>query len=188
MEEINIRIAAIIRESGETKTEWAEKLKVTPQFISSLCNGKKSPSNRTIGDICRVSGVREDWLKCGKGEMYAKKKSEPLDDLLSGLLDGDNVTDEDRVLIKNFLELSDDSRRAVIDFVQKCAKELAAPMPPSAPDTDVAAKLAALERQNRELTAKQQELMEKLDAIEKEDTEREPAESASKTVFLSQFR
>ena len=58
------------------------------------------------------------------------------------------MTDEDRVLVKNFLELPDASRKAVIEFVQKCAGELSAPAaisktetttpaPPAGTDTPV---------------------------------------------------
>ena len=53
MDTINIRICYLIRDLGITKTAFAEKIHVTPQFVSSLCSGVKIPSDRTILDICR---------------------------------------------------------------------------------------------------------------------------------------
>ena len=182
METINMRIAALIRESGKTKTEWAGRLNVTPQFISSLCNGKKSPSDRTIGDICRVSGVREEWLRGGDGPMYPEKEPEPLDKLLKdrGILQGDIPSVKS--VVSAFLELEKPSRDAVIQFVQSCAEKLNAPAE-EAPgqDTDLAEKVAALEKQN-------QELMARLEAIEKEDAEKETAEAKTGAAYISRYR
>ena len=33
--------------------------------------------------ICKEFGIREEWLKYGKGEMYARKEPEPLEELLN---------------------------------------------------------------------------------------------------------
>ena len=181
METINNRIAALIRESGKTKTEWAGRLNVTPQFISSLCNGKKSPSDRTIGDICRVSGVREEWLRDGDGPMYPEKEPEPLDKLLQdrGILQGDLPSVKS--VVAAFLELEKPSRDAVIQFVQSCAEKLNAPAEAPDSDADLAEKVAALEKQNRELMAR-------LEAIEKEDAEKKPAEAETGAAYISRCR
>lgn len=182
METINSRIAALIHESGKTKTEWASRLNVTPQFVSSLCNGKKSPSDRTIGDICRVSGVREEWLRNGEGPVYPEKELEPLDRLLKdqGILQGDIPSMKS--VVSAFLELEKPSRDAVIQFVQSCAEKLNAPTD-DVPGTDaaLAEKVAALERQNRELMAR-------LEAIEKEDAEKETAGAETGAAYISRYR
>lgn len=34
-----------------------------------MCSGTKIPSDRTIADICREFGVREEWLRTGEGDM-----------------------------------------------------------------------------------------------------------------------
>lgn len=175
------RIRKLRKSQDLTQQEFADRIGVKRNTVATYEIGRSEPVDAVFSLICREFNVLEKWLRYGEGPMFKEPKSESLDDLLSGLLDGDNVTDEDRVLIKNFLELSDDSRKAVIDFVQKCAKELAAPMPPPAADTDIVAKLEALEQQNRELIAR-------LETLEKEDTEREVAEPVLKSVFLSQFR
>ena len=157
-------------------------MNVTPQFVSSLCNGKKSPSDRTIGDICRVSGVREEWLRNGEGPVYPEKELEPLDRLLKdrGLLQGDIPSVKS--VVSAFLELEKPSRDAVIQFVQSCAEKLNAPTD-DVPGTDaaLAEKVAALERQNRELLAR-------LEAIEKEDAEKETAGAETGAAYISRYR
>ena len=116
--------------------------------------------------ICREFNVSETWLRTGEGEMFVKKEPQPLDKLLFELLGGEAVTDEDRVLVKNFLELPDASRKAVIEFVQKCAGELSAPAaisktetttpaPPAGTDTPVPTDYETEARAEAEETYKQ---------------------------------
>ena len=102
---------------------------------------------------------------------------QPLDELLDELLDGKTVTDEDKILMKNFLELPDGSRKAVIEFVQTCSAELSAPVQPGTSEQkqaepDLAEKVAELERQNKELAAK-------IAAMEEEDARMEAAAELS---------
>ena len=73
MDTINIRICYLIRNLGITKTAFAEKIHVTPQFVSSLCSGVKIPSDRTIMDICREFNVSEVWLREGTGDMFVTR-------------------------------------------------------------------------------------------------------------------
>ena len=90
MDGINSRIAELIRSSGETKSDWARKLNVTPQFISSLCAGKKTPSDRTIKDICREFSVNEKWLRAGEGEMLIPTtRSQEIADFVGDILKGE---------------------------------------------------------------------------------------------------
>ena len=69
---MNERIKKILEELGLKKVEFAERLHISRPFASELCSGAKSPSDRTISDICREFGVDERWLRTGEGEMFAK--------------------------------------------------------------------------------------------------------------------
>lgn len=71
METINDRIAAVIELSGLTKTAFAEKINLSQSYISQICIGNKTPSDRTISDICREFGVNETWLRSGSGLKYS---------------------------------------------------------------------------------------------------------------------
>ena len=61
-----------VDKSGLTKTAFAERINVSQSFISNLCNGTKTPSDRTIADICREFNVSEHWLRTGDGPMYVE--------------------------------------------------------------------------------------------------------------------
>lgn len=71
MSTIHERINLCIKESGLTKTAFAEKLGVTQPFVSKLCSGISVPSDRTIRDICYKFSINETWLRTGEGEMTA---------------------------------------------------------------------------------------------------------------------
>lgn len=184
MDAINERIGRCIEALGIKKTHFANQLNVSQAFVSQLTKGTSSPSDRTIADICREFNVSETWLRTGDGEMFVQKKPQPLDELLAELLDRKTVTDADKVLMRNFLELPDASRQEVIAFVRHCAQELPAagediPVPATMDtggqeraQSDVAARVEELERQNKELAAK-------VAAMEEEDAKMEAAAELS---------
>ncbi len=182
------RVKCIRKALNLTLEKFGGKFGMSRSSISDIENGRRSLTSQTRLSICREFNVNENWLRTGEGEMFIQKGPEPLESLLTGLLGGEKVTAEDRILIKNFLELSDDSRKAVIEFVQKCAKELSSPPPAPAPDTDLAARLAELERQNKEIIAQNQALAAEIAAIREEDAAMELAESIPESVFPSRSR
>ena len=63
------RISLVIKDAEITKTEFAKRLNVSQAFVSQMCSGASSPSDRTISDICREFRIREEWLRTGDGEM-----------------------------------------------------------------------------------------------------------------------
>lgn len=69
MSTINERIELCLRQSGLTKTAFAEKINVSQQYVSKLVR-EGDPSDRTIRDIAREFKVNEIWLRTGDGEMF----------------------------------------------------------------------------------------------------------------------
>lgn len=67
------RIAFIIKKLDISKTKFAERLNVTPAFVSQICAGTREPSDRTIADICREFGCNEVWLRTGEGEPFQEE-------------------------------------------------------------------------------------------------------------------
>ena len=101
MNTINERISQVVKESGLTKTAFAERINVSPGMVSKLCSASAQPSDRTISDICREFGVNEDWLRSGIGDMR------------------EAVTPEEEVseLVARAVHGSSDFRRAVIRMI-----------------------------------------------------------------------
>lgn len=75
MDTINDRISAVIKATKLTKTAFAERINLSQSYVSSLCIGRKVPSDRTISDICKAFNVDEEWLRTGVGEMFVSIES-----------------------------------------------------------------------------------------------------------------
>ena len=100
METINKQIAALIHAKGMNKSQFAESINVSPQFISAVCAGTKQPSDRTIADICRVYNVNEDWIRDGTGEPFIQLSREETIAEYVGRINGGNITDIEDSIIK----------------------------------------------------------------------------------------
>lgn len=178
---MNERIQAIINAKGIKKTEFAQKLNVSQAYISQLCSGTKTPSDRTIADICREFNVSEAWLRTGEGEMFIPNPASELDALAVKYA----LSHDARILVEEFVNLKPEAQQIFVDFARKAAesfradqdtagagKELPAPPTLERAEPDLAAKVAELEHQNQELAAK-------VAAIEEEDARMEVAEELS---------
>lgn len=71
--EFKDRFLQVLENTGCSKSGAAVKLKVSPAYITQLCSGLRSPSDRTISDICRVFGCNEIWLRTGEGEPFQEE-------------------------------------------------------------------------------------------------------------------
>ena len=119
MDTINIRICDLIRDLGITKTAFAGKIHVTPQFVSSLCSGVKIPSDRTIMDICREFRCSEQWLRTGTGEMFPPlTRAQELADFAADLL-SDEPESTRSVVISYLMRWDADDWSAVTNILRK---------------------------------------------------------------------
>ena len=67
------RINEIVKISKLTKTDFAKRLGISQPYLSQICAGQKTPSDRTITDICREFGCDEVWLRTGEGEPFRQE-------------------------------------------------------------------------------------------------------------------
>ena len=87
---MNKRIDYLIKELGIKQIEFAKRINLSQPYVSALCSGSKTPSDRTILDICREFGVNEAWLRYGEGDMFrTQTKEEELFELF-GMMMGDS--------------------------------------------------------------------------------------------------
>ena len=70
--EMKDRISFIIEYFKITKTEFSKAIKVSQGFVSQICSGTSSPSDRTIELICQKYGVSEVWIRTGEGDPFPK--------------------------------------------------------------------------------------------------------------------
>lgn len=117
---MNERIKKILEELGLKKVEFAERLHISRPYASELCSGAKAPSDRTIGDICREFGVREEWLRTGEGEMFVQDtQSERVAAFLADLTKDDSDTFK-----KRFVEMLADLSSADWELLERMAEKL----------------------------------------------------------------
>lgn len=105
MVNISDRISQVVKESGLTKTAFAKRINISQPYLSQLCGGGYTPSDRTIADICREFHVRREWLETGEGTMRLPEPDEDLDYINRLLADDDAETVR---FIKNFLRAYND--------------------------------------------------------------------------------
>lgn len=118
MPTINDRIVELLDNLGLKKSQFAEKLSVSQPYVSQLCSGVRTPSDRTISDICREFNIRREWLETGEGPMKLPEADEDLDyinDLLAG--DSDEVVRFVRRFLRTYCELTPDRQKVMQDFL-----------------------------------------------------------------------
>lgn len=113
MQNINDRIAIILKESGKTKTAFAKSLKVSQQYISKLTK-TGNPSDILIEDICQKYGYNEEWVRNGT---QPKKIFDKVTAYLGQIDKGNDEFIKD--LIVAYMELDDDSKKALQILTEK---------------------------------------------------------------------
>ena len=122
MKPINERIEFLIKKLGLKKVQFAETLNITPSYVTRLIAGKGQPSPRLIEDMARKFHVREEWLREGKGEMFA-----PQDE--TTLLDDDTLDDMDKAILKAYIAAPKELRAYLKEKIMELAKVAAAQSP-----------------------------------------------------------
>ena len=116
---MHTRISKVVEQSKLTKTAFANKLGISQPYLSQLCSGQKSPSDRTISDICREFGVDRVWLETGVGEPFRPvDRDEQIAAILTKAITG-NESARDR-LIRAFCQLPDemfDQAEAILEEI-----------------------------------------------------------------------
>ena len=127
METINKQIAALIHAKGMNKSQFAESINVSPQFISAVCAGTKQPSDRTIADICRVYNVNEDWLRDSTGEPFMQLSREETIAEYVGMITGGHITDIEENIIKFMAETPVDEWESLARNLRMFAEKIKNP-------------------------------------------------------------
>ena len=124
METIASRIIEVCNDCvGGNMSAFAREIGVTPAYISKLKNEPdRTPSDRTIREICRIFKVDEVWLRTGVGSPNIKKsRKEELNTIFSDALVG--VSDKDKFL-RAVASVPDSAFPALVEFIRTLAAEL----------------------------------------------------------------
>lgn len=64
LEQIQQRLAEVIRQSGLTQTELARRLKITQSSIAHYKKGDKMPALDTLANLCKILDVSPSYILC----------------------------------------------------------------------------------------------------------------------------
>ena len=123
MVNISDRISQVVKESGLTKTAFAKRINISQPYLSQLCGGGYTPSDRTIADICREFRIREEWLRTGEGDMaIADTERDKLQSFFADVLA--TAPDERSAFVAALADLPDAFWPLVAELARKYADNL----------------------------------------------------------------
>lgn len=123
---MNTRIAFVRKNINLSQQEFADKLGLTKNFISLLETGGRTPSERTLTDICEKFGVDPVWLRTGEGDdpFLPVSREDRITDILSKAINGPS-TARDR-LIRALARLPDDAFPLIEKYILDAAADIQA--------------------------------------------------------------
>lgn len=112
------RIIEIRKENKLSQEAFAQRLKLSRNFINQFENGNKNISDRTIKDICDEFGFNEEWVRTGTGE---RKKDADIDfsDLCASIAAHDQKA---RDAITKYYRLTPGDKKLFWDFMERFMK------------------------------------------------------------------
>lgn len=116
---INDRLKQIRCEKGMNQKDFAKLLGIGQSTLAMMEVGKRNISERHLKTICSICNINEQWLRTGKGEMLVQSD----DSFLTELCKEYGLDDMDRLIIKSFMKLPDDSRKAIKNLIHNIVEE-----------------------------------------------------------------
>ena len=122
MQNMNERIKEIRKKLGYSQKDFGEKLGVSRSVIVNVELGRlaRPDQKETLYKlICKTFGVNEQWLRSGEGSMFMDEELCELCDLS----DRYGLSDVEMKIIKAYIDLPEDTREAIFDFIKAVATE-----------------------------------------------------------------
>ena len=114
------RIKELRKALGKTQQDFADSLELSRNFIAQVETGAKTPSERTLKDICREFKVNYDWLVTGTGEMFQDDDSDA-QAIVDSVMTGDNEFAK-KILVQ-FARLDESRWRQIEEILNELKKE-----------------------------------------------------------------
>lgn len=122
---MHTRIKTIVEKSTLTKTEFAKRIGISQPYLSQICAGQKTPSDRTIADICRVFKVNRRYLEHGEEPMFMPEADSDIDFINELLAKMDSPFVETiRAIMRVYMELPPEDQRKFDAFAANLRNKL----------------------------------------------------------------
>ena len=120
MSTIGERIDLLIKQKEKNRSKFAERIGVTPAYVTMLIAGKNEPSDLVITAICREFRVNEEWLRTGAGEMFVPTPASIVDELAEEY----HLCPEAQAMVEKFITLDEETQLAVFDYMCAVVDEI----------------------------------------------------------------
>lgn len=118
--EIGERIKEVRQKLGKTQQAFADAIGLKRNTVANYEIGNVQPSDRTISDICREFGVREEWLRTGEEPMMQEiQQSKKIAAFL-----GDLMREEDGSFKKQLIEILSEMSPDEWELLERMARRL----------------------------------------------------------------
>lgn len=123
MQTINDRFRFILKETGLSQKDFADRIKRSRGEIANIVYDKVPPKDKIIEAVCDEFSVDRVWLETGVGEPFrAKSDEERIAEVLGGVLAGSEQSKAR--LIRAVANLPDELTDAAIRVIQQIAESL----------------------------------------------------------------
>lgn len=124
MQTINDRFRFILKETGLSQKDFADRIKRSRGEIANIVYDKVTPKDKIIEAVCDEFNADRVWLETGAGEPFREKSQEEhIAEVLGGVLAGSEQSKAR--LIRAVANLPDELTDAAIQIVQQIAESLA---------------------------------------------------------------
>lgn len=117
---INERIKKIRLDKGYSQQKFADKIKLSANFINLIERGSRNPSERTLKDIAAEFHVNLEWLRTGEGDIYDEESE---DVLIEALKSEYNLDDIDVEIIQTYIKMAPLERQLFKDFIKNISNK-----------------------------------------------------------------
>lgn len=116
---MNERIKQLRKALGFTQQEFAEHIGVKRNTVAQYEIGRNKPIDSVLNLICKGYNVNPDWLRNGSGEMFIDPATFSLDEYAQA----NKLNKTEISIIRGFMELDADTRRAIYNIFSNAFNE-----------------------------------------------------------------
>lgn len=112
---VNERIKKIRIDQELSQQKFADKIKLSANFINLIERGTRNASDRTLKDISAEFHVNLEWLRTGEGDMYDEESE---DVIITALKSEYNLDDIDVEIIQTYIHMAPLERQVFKNFIK----------------------------------------------------------------------
>jgi len=118
---LNERLKWIRAYKKMNQNEFAKSLGIGQSTLAMLEVGKRDITERHIKTVCAIFGIDEHWFRTGDGNPFRQDDQS----VIERVAERYNLTEKERNIVADFLELPPKDRAAIIQVVDSLVEKLA---------------------------------------------------------------